>query len=525
VATAPRQASSLAPTANKWLITASIMFGTVLSVMDVSIVNVAMPHMMGSFSQDLLTITWVSTSYSIAEMIMITMAAWWSALFGRKRLFLASMILFTTGSVLAGTSQTFAQMLLWRVVQGTGGGSLIPCAQAILRETFPPAEQGMAMAIYGMGVLLAPAAGPVIGGLLVDNYGWRWVFYVNVPFCVAGILMVLAFVRDPPYLKRGLQRVDWSGIALLSVGLTAMQIVLERGQEVDWFASRWVLGGTVVAVLALGALVARELLTNEPIINFRLLANRELAIGSALGGLLGFVLYGSTFLIPQLTQDQLGYSAYQAGISLMPRALAMLTLMPILGWIYNFTSPRLLTLLGFFALVASQWQLSHLSLDIGFYTLVLPLLLMGAGMGLSMVPLSTLSLSTISRTHMTDASGLYTLSRRIAGNLAYALLATVIARREQFHRAALIPHLTNASHSYLLMRQGLAARLLAGGYSAPDAAMRAVAIVNRTLNQQATMMAYNDANWISLLMALAVLPLIFLLPKRPPLGGGEVVSE
>jgi MFS family permease len=232
---------------SKWLVTGSVMLGTFLSVMDVSVVNVAMPHMMGNFGEDLLTITWVSTSYSIAEIIMITMAPWWTTLLGRKRLFLLSMALFTVASILAGTAQTFHEIIFYRVLQGIGGGSLIPVSQAIARETFPPNEQGMAMAIFAMGVTLAPALGPVVGGWLVDNYGWPWVFYLNVPFAIAGLLMVSAFVHDPAYLKHGIERIDWTGIGLLSIGLTAMQIVLERGEEVDWFASHWIVAGTVLA--------------------------------------------------------------------------------------------------------------------------------------------------------------------------------------------------------------------------------------------------------------------------------------
>ena len=249
-----------ATAAGKWLVAASVMLGTFLSVMDATVVNVAMPHMMGSFGADLLTITWVSTAYSIAEIIMVTMAAWWTALLGRKRLFLLSMALFIFGSILAGTSTTLHQMIFYRVLQGIGGGSLMPCSQAIARETFPPSEQGMAMAIYSMGVVLAPAIGPVVGGWLVDKYGWQWVFYINVPFCILGMLMVSAFVHDPPYLKRGVQRIDWTGIILLTVGLTAAQVVLERGEEVDWFASNWIIIGTVVGAVGIIALLIWELM-------------------------------------------------------------------------------------------------------------------------------------------------------------------------------------------------------------------------------------------------------------------------
>ncbi len=279
-----------ATAAGKWLVAASVMLGTFLSVMDATVVNVAMPHMMGSFGEDLLTITWVSTAYSIAEIIMVTMAAWWTALLGRKRLFLLSMALFIFGSVLAGTATTLHQMILYRVIQGIGGGSLMPCSQAIARETFPPSEQGMAMAIYSMGVVLAPAIGPVVGGWLVDKYGWQWVFYINVPFCVLGMVMVSTFVHDPPYLKRGVQRVDWTGIALLTVGLTAAQIVLERGEEVDWFASNWIIIGTVMGAVGIIALLIWELMRAEPIIDFRLFKNRLLSVGCAIGSAAGFAL-------------------------------------------------------------------------------------------------------------------------------------------------------------------------------------------------------------------------------------------
>src|ERR687887_700093 len=231
---------------NKWLITVAVMLGTFLVVMDDSVVNVSLPHMMGNFSQTLSAITWVATSYSIAEMIMITMAGWWSTLFGRKRLYLASFALFTLGSILCGTAHTFTQILVYRTIQGLGGGSLIPISQAILRETFPPRQQGIAMAIFGMGVVLAPALGPIVGGWLTDNYGWPWVFYINVPASIVGMLMVSAFVEDPAYLRRGIGRIDWPGITLLSVWLIGMQVVLERGQENNWFESHAITAGALI---------------------------------------------------------------------------------------------------------------------------------------------------------------------------------------------------------------------------------------------------------------------------------------
>lgn len=521
---APAHPEFYAPGASKWLVVSSVMLGTFLSVMDVSVVNVAMPHMMGSFGEDLITITWVSTAYSIAEIIMVTMSAWWATVLGRKRLFLASMMLFTTGSVLAGTSRTFGQILFYRVLQGIGGGSLIPCSQAIARETFPPAEQGMAMAIFAMGVTLAPAIGPVLGGWLVDNYGWQWVFYINIPFCIAGVIMVSAFVHDPPYLKRGFESIDWFGIILLTAGLTALQIVLERGERVDWFASDWIVVGSAIAAISLVTLVIWELRSAEPIINLRLFRNRALRVGSTLGALVSFVLFGSTFLLPQLTQDLLDYPAFQAGLVLLPRVLIMLVVMPIAGRLYNYVSPRVLVGAGLCLLILAQWQLAHFLLGIGFWSFAGPLCILGAGLGMMMVNLSTVTLSAMPRANMTAASGLYTLSRRVTGNIAYAVLATIVDRRTQFHRASLVENVSALSGAYHRAGTGFVTLLFNHGANSVAAHHRALAMMNGILNRQATMMAYNDANYLSVVLAFLTLPLVLLLP-RSGLAETQAASE
>jgi len=506
-------------TPGKWLVASSVMIGTFLSVMDATVVNVAMPHMMGSFGQDLLTITWVSTAYSIAEIITITMAAWWTMLLGRKQLFLASMFLFIVGSVLAGTSRTFGQLIFYRVLQGIGGGSLIPCSQAIARETFPPAEQGMAMALYSMGVVTAPAIGPVVGGWLVDNYGWQWVFFINVPFCIVGIMMVSAFVHDPPYLKRGVATIDWAGIALLTVGLTAAQVVLERGQEVDWFASRWIVFGTIVAAVSLIGLVWWELFrTDDPIVDFRLFRNIPLSVGCGLGAVIGFALYGSSFLLPQFTQQLLSYPAYQAGLVLMPRALTMIVAMPIVGRLYNRITPRALIGTGIVLLAIAYWKLSHFSLYVGFFTFLPILVMSGMGMGATMVTLSTVSLSTIPRHAMTAASSLYTLTRREAGNVAYAALATVVARREQYHRSDLVDSIVATNPAFRAADAGFRSMLTGAGLPSAPGQRRDLAMVDGLINRQSTMMAYNDCFWLVVPMFIIALPLLLLLPREgvPP---------
>jgi DHA2 family multidrug resistance protein len=490
------------------------MLGTFLAVMDVSVVNVSLPHMMGNFGQTLSAITWVATSYSIAEMIMITLAGWASTLFGRKRLYLASFALFTAGSMLAGTAQTFTQMLIYRVIQGIGGGALIPISQAIMRETFPPREQGMAMAIFGMGVVLAPALGPIIGGWLTDNYGWPWVFYINIPVSIVGILMVSAFVHDPPYLQRGVARIDWVGIALLTVGLTGMQIVLERGQEHNWFESNWITAGALVTAIALATLVLWELRSEEPVVDFRVFRNIPLSAGSSVGFVFGIAFFGTTFMLPELTQRLLSYPAYDAGLVLLPRAITLFLIMPIVGWLYNHVDPRLLIATGIGITYWSFHALARLSLEVGFWNLVPILLLMGAGMPCMFVPLSTLSLSTVPREEMTAATGLYTLARRIGGNIGYALVATLVERFSTAHRVHLVKGVSELNSTYLAYQAQLAERLTQQGVEPLAAHQKALALMDRMVNQQATMLSYNDISWIFGIMFLATIPLLFLFSGR-----------
>jgi len=502
---------------NKWVVAMTVMLGTFVAVMDISVVNVALPHMMGSFGQNLSAITWIATSYSIAEIIMATMAGWWSTLLGRKRLFISSFILFTTGSILCGMSTTFPQILFFRVLQGVGGGSLIPVSQAIMREAFPDEEQGMAMAMYGMGVVLAPALGPILGGWLTDHYGWEWIFYINVPIGALGVFLVGMIVKDPPYLRRGLRRIDWPGIILLAITLTMLQIVLERGQEKNWFESDWIVTGTVIAGTALVALIFRELRTGEPIVDIRLLRDVPLSVGSLIGLIFGVGLFGTTFLLPQFTQELLGYTAYDSGLVIFPRAFALFLMMPIVGWLYERVNIRLMVGFGLVAIVYSYFLLGHLSLDAGFWTLTPMLLVMGVGMPFVFVTLTTVSLSTVPRHAMTEASSLYTLSRRIGGNIGYALAASVVARRLQFHHARLAENITPGDPAYRTLRQQMASVFLHRGSDAVTAGSQTNRLLDGMVNQQARMMAYNDTSLIFGLLFLVVTPLLLLIPSREKL--------
>jgi DHA2 family multidrug resistance protein len=522
----PTAPEAAAPAVNKYLITVAVMFGAFMAVMDISVVNVSLPHMMGSFGEDLSSITWVATSYSIAEIIMVTMAGWWSTLIGRKRLYLGSFALFTAGSILCGTATSFPQMLIYRIIQGVGGGSLIPVSQAILRETFPQEEQGMAMALWGMGVVLAPAIGPILGGWLTDRYGWPWIFYINVPVSAVGIFMVASFVYDPQYLRRGVRKIDWLGIALLAVALTSMQIVLERGQQENWFDSNMIRLGAAVCAASFLGLIYREMKIGEPVVNFRILRNLTLSLGSFMGVVFGIALFGTTFILPQFTQQLLGYPAFEAGLILAPRAVMLLVCMPIVGRLYRHIDARVLVVFGILVTGWSYYDLSRLSLEAGFWNLVPTLLIMGIGMPFMFVTLSTLSLSTIPRADMTDASSLYTLARRIGGNIGYALVATLVARGQQIHRVQLVAHIT-PYNSNLADFQHQAAHLLDRAGLDPEALNQTGrALLNFLVNRQASMMAYNDVSRILGFLFLVTIPLALMLPGRrrifrPPKMEGE----
>jgi DHA2 family multidrug resistance protein len=504
--------SASTPGVNKWVVAFTVLFGTFMAVMDINVVNVALPHMMGSFSEDLSSITWIATAYSIAEIIMVTMAGWLSTLLGRKRLYLFSFGLFTLGSILCGTAVDFHQMIFYRVLQGLGGGALIPVSQAILRETFPPEEQGMAMAVYGMGVVLAPAIGPILGGWLTDHYGWPWIFFINVPVSAVGMLMIAAFVHDPEYLRRGVRKIDWVGIALLAVGLTTMQIVLERGQGENWFESRMIIAGSLVCVATMLVLIYWEMKVDEPVINLRILRDIPLTLGCTMGLVFGIALFGTSFILPQFTQNLLGYPAFEAGLVLMPRALMMLLFMPVVGRLYNNIDSRLLVLIGTAAICWSYYDLGRLSLEAGFWNLVPAMIAMGIGMPAMFVTISTVSLASIPRAKMTDATSLYTLARRIGGNIGYALVATMVARSQQIHHVHLVGHINPFNTAYQHYSR-LAAKVLSQQGLNTEAVHHAIyALVNRVVNLQATMLAYNDVSWFFGILFLGTVPFVLMLP-------------
>ncbi|MBT4429490.1 MAG: DHA2 family efflux MFS transporter permease subunit, partial [Nitrospinaceae bacterium] len=363
--------------ASRGMVTFSVMFCTFIAVLDSTIVNVAMKHMRGAFGVDLSTITWVASSYSIAQVIMIVMSAWWSTLLGRKRFLLISIAVFTVGSMMSGTATTFNEMMIYRVIQGIGGGSLVPLSQAILRESYPPKLQGAAMARFGMGVVMAPAIGPMVGGYLTEEFGWPWIFYISVPFAIFGFIMVSIYVKDPPYLKRGIRKIDWGGIVFLIVGLTGVQLFLERGQEENWFDSTWITWVAVITVTSLAVMIWWELREEEPIVDFRVLKNVQLSVGSSMMLIFGIAQFGTTFILPQFLLDLLAYSPSYTGLIMAPRGIMLFITLAVVGRLFQYVDRRIFIPVGVGLIIAGMVVFSRLSLEADFWTMLPGLILLG----------------------------------------------------------------------------------------------------------------------------------------------------
>ncbi len=496
-----------------------------MAALDMSIVNVALPHMRGALGASVEEIAWVSTGYILSNVIVMPIIALLSSRFGRKRFFLFSVMLFTGSSMLCGTAWDLSSMVAFRVLQGIGGGTLIPLAQALLRETFPTEEQATAMSLFGLGVILGPAFGPTLGGWLTDNYSWPWIFYINVPVGIVNILLIMRFIEDPPYLVREKGSVDAVGLFLMAAGLGSLQIMLEKGDQKDWFTSDMIRYLAVAALAGLTLFVIRELIAKRPAVNLRILKDLNFSSGSFMGGILSLGLFASLFVLPLFLEQLLDYPAYNAGLALMPRSLAMALAMPFTARLYRRTGPRLLIALGLFINAVSFYFLSLLSLDVGYWDIFFPQFLQGIGFGLIFVALSTAVLSTIEKPLMTAATGLYNVIRQVFASVGIALAATCITRGEIRYRAILVEHVT----SYNDITTGVIGRLLSHvfttGAGATGTGMEALGLLERAVGRQAGMLAYNHVFFLIAVLFLISVPLAFTI-RDPQVGrGAEVVAE
>jgi len=442
--TAPAHHSA-AESARKWIIAASVILCTILEVLDSSIVNVALPHMQGSFSATVDEITWVVTTYLVAAGIMIPTTGWIAGQFGRKRYFMISIATFVASSALCGAAQTLNQMVAFRFIQGIAGAALQPLSQAILMETFPPNEQTLAMAVWGIGMMVAPIMGPTVGGYITDNWNWRWNFYINLPIGIAAAFMVSTFVHDPPYLKKlkGQGSADWIGIVCLVLALGMGEIVMDRGDRADWFATPWVWYFSFIAGAAFIILAVHEWRTPEPIVQVRILNNRKFLVPTILLIMMTFTAYGMQILNPVFLQSLLGYTASKAGLAMAPRGIGLMVAMFFLGGIAKRgVDTRPLVGFGFILIGLASWQLGSLDLNMSTWNFVGPTIVQGVGMGLIFPNLSAAALSSIPREQMGYGASLFSMSRNIGGSIGTSVLTTMLVRREQVQQSRLVEHVT-----------------------------------------------------------------------------------
>jgi DHA2 family multidrug resistance protein len=507
---------------HKWMVTVTVMTGTIMAALDISIVNVALPHMRGSLGASVEEITWVATGYLLSSVIIMPIIALLSSRIGRKRFYILSVLLFTGASMLCGIAWDLPSIVIFRIIQGMGGGTLIPMSQALLRETFPHDEQGTAMGIYGLGTILGPAFGPTLGGWLTDTYSWRWIFYINVPVGVLNIFLIMQFIKDPPYLVRESGKLDFAGLFFMAVGLGAFQIMLERGDQKDWFSSNLITYLAIATCIGLALFVWRELTTDRPAVNLRILKDLNFTSGTFLGGILGLGLFSSIFVLPLFLQQLLHYPAYNAGLILMPRSLAMAISMPLGGRMYNRVGPKLLVGTGLALNAVSFYELSLMSLNVGYWDIFLPQFLQGIGFGLIFVSLSTAVLSTIDKPSMTAASGLYNVVRQVFGSVGIALAATMLTRGETWNRAMLTEHVTVFSDTTAQTVRAFSSLLSSHGADPTTAGTGALKMLEDMVMRQASMLSYNHVFFLIAALFFLSMPLV-LLVKDPHRAAAEPV--
>ena len=515
----PAPVASRAPV-NPWVIALTVTLATFMEVLDTSVANVSLPHIAGSLSASVDESTWVLTSYLVSNAIILPMSGWFSSLIGRKHFYMSCVAIFTLSSLMCGLSTSLPMLIFFRVLQGAGGGGLQPSEQAILADTFPPRQRGMAFAVYGMAVVLAPAIGPTLGGWITDNFEWRWIFFINIPVGLLSLMLTQRLIEDPPYLKqqKKTRRVDYIGLGLLAVGLGFLQVVLDKGERDDWFSSHFILVTTVVSILALIALVIWEWYHEDPIIDLHLFRERSFAVGNFLMFMVGFALLSSTVLLPLFMQTILGYTAEQAGLALMPGGFAILMAMPVIGYLLSKYDARWLLVAGLSLLSFALFYMTRFDPQIDFRTVALARILQGLGLSLLFVPINTAAYAFLPKEKNNAASGLINLGRNVGGSLGISLVTTMLSRRTQFHQTRLITAAGPGNGWFQSTLHSLIRSFTAHGVSTAQATHQAYATIANIINQQASMLAYVDDFWLVGWCVVVMIPLVFLMKKVKPGG-------
>jgi DHA2 family multidrug resistance protein len=507
---------------NKWLIAVAVMLATIMEVIDTTIANVALLHIRGSLSAGVDEAAWVLTSYIVANAIIIPLTGWCGAYFGRKRFFIFSILLFVVGSLMAGAAPNLQVLVCCRVLQGLGGGAMMPMSQAILMETFPPDQQAVAMSVWGMGMMIGPVGGPILGGWITDNYSWRWIFYINVPIGITAALMVAVFVHDPSYLRRGIKKIDWWGLWLLALGTACVQVMLDKGERLDWFDSHLILALTAIGSIGLVAFVIHELHTPEPIVNLRVLHNRTFAIGTVFTTIVMFGMYGTYILIPLFCQQVSGYTPMLAGLVLSIQSFGTLISIMFAGRLFNKVDPRVMVTLGCLAAGIGSWYMAHFYAEIDFWSIAGPGILRGIGSGFIFIPLTTLSLGSVSMENMGTASGLFNMVRTIGGSIGIAILVAMLTSGAQIHQSYLSAHVDRFQLDLLLHASPAASGLIDN--FTRHGATPMLGMLYMELQRQATVMAFVDDFRIIAYIFFVLTPVALLMRKpaaRPSAATGH----
>ncbi len=510
------------PSVNPWLITLAVMLATFMEVLDTSISSVALPHIAGNLSATTDEATWVLTSYLVSNAIILPASAWLSGFFGRKRFLMTCVVIFTVSSFACGAATSLGMLIAARVVQGAGGGALQPLSQAILLESFPPEKRGAAMAAFALGVVVAPIIGPTLGGWLTDNYSWRWAYYMNLPVGVLALVLMRVFIEDPPYIKQDRsKKIDIIGFGLMAIGLAALQIMLDKGQQKDWFASDWIRFLAATCGISLAAFIIWELYVAEPIVHLTVFRNRNFLIGTSLVALLGVVLYSAITLQPLFLQTLMGYTALEAGWAVSPRGAGALMVMPIIGYLSSRSDSRLLISAGFVVLGAAMYIFGSLNLEISIWAFVWPSFWTGVGIGCVFVPLATVTMGTLPKREMGNASGLFNLLRNIGGSAGISILTTFLARGAQRAQALLVSDLTPSDPTYQLRLHELL-QYLQTHFGTIEGLRKALGMVNQALLKQSMLVAFvNDFSLLAVICAVCI-PLVFILKHVKAQGSATV---
>ncbi len=512
------------PRHSPWLIAFSVMLATFMEVLDTSVANVSLPHIAGNLSASNHEATWVLTSYLVSNAIILPAAAWFGGFFGRKRFLILCIMIFTVSSALCGLANSLGFLIFARIVQGLGGGALQPIAQAVLLESFPKEKRGQAMAVYALGVIVAPIIGPTIGGWITDNYSWRWIFLINLPIGIWAVFMTKAFVEDPPYIKKNKAlSIDYIGFSLMAIGLGLLQVVLDKGQEVDWFSASWLCWSSGIIVVSLVAFVFRELRTDHPVVDLRILKDRNFFTGVCIVTAIGAVLYSTTALLPLFLQSLMNYSAYLSGLAISPRGIGAFLTALVVGRVIGLVDARIFVAGGLALLGLTCYELGNINLQIGMSNVVWPIIGTGIGISAIFVPLTILTMGTLHKEEMGNASGLFNLMRNIGGGVGIALTTTALARMSQAHQATLISHLTPYDPTSQITFQKIQGLLAHAGTGMADPLT--YGLIYQELVRQATLMAFVDNFRGVGLVCFIFTPTVFLFKKVRTHGSAPIASH